>query len=765
MFQRSVTPTYSYTMAFLRMKICRVRLSTLLLFLVLSSFFVFIINHVNTSNDKPKSKYLENDILNPNYLQRQAYRRKIASKFQFDDDNNGPVQLCKVPKLSLKTDVNTFAFHTMEPLKCGPENLMYLKDYVVHIKKDVLGKRQLKKCTYKAIEWESDKTHRFSEPLERNAPGPFEMKIKNEFFHVECYLNATDKEKEEMTSDERSLNYEGGMRRLLQTSNNHLHQDKWRVASDKKIDEVVQDENIQNRALKDIVKKVQGVGVQDVNYKGRIVPEGNQQQKQINPFFPQGNQQQEQNNQFVPQGIQRQGHNNAFNLQGNPHQGQNQAVPQGNLQQRENNQFVPQGNQQRQQYQNVAQGNLQHGQNNQFVPQANQQGQQNQLFVPQANLQHGQNNQFVPQGKQQGQQYQLFVPQGNLQHGQNNQFVPQANQQGQQNQFVQQGNLQAGQNNPFVPQGNQQRYHNQVVTQGNLPKGQSNNDQVKQQQGWDNPFVRQVNQQGQNKPVPPQGNLQGQNNQYVPQDNQQGQQFQARQPNYATQQPGQAQPELHERNMKQEYKANDQGSLEGLQKKQYYTKMNIPAVDNQVQQPGKAIKNEKEGLDSVELFKVPADQTPKKETASKENEDAKVSKEKQEDKTAEESTGNPYDTMYRGDYYADRFNFETADFEQFFAQIVPKEEVLKRVTEVKGDSSPEHMNVLIIAMDSMSHLTYQRKLPKTYDYIQKTLKSVVLNGYNIVGDATTAAIIPLTTGRVFIEQNKSVYIFKRIGFL
>ena len=70
------------------------------------------------------------------------------------------------------------------------------------------------------------------------------------------------------------------------------------------------------------------------------------------------------------------------------------------------------------------------------------------------------------------------------------------------------------------------------------------------------------------------------------------------------------------------------------------------------------------------------------------------------------------------------------------------------------------MNVLIFAMDSMSHLTYQRKLPKTYEYIQRKLGSVVLNGYNIVGDATTAAIIPMTTGKHFyrfIFYNKNEY--------
>ena len=47
----------------------------------------------------------------------------------------------------------------------------------------------------------------------------------------------------------------------------------------------------------------------------------------------------------------------------------------------------------------------------------------------------------------------------------------------------------------------------------------------------------------------------------------------------------------------------------------------------------------------------------------------------------------------------------------------------------------------------MSHLSYQRKLPLTYAYLRDTLKAVILDGYNIVGDATTAALIPITTGK------------------
>ncbi|KAL8574792.1 hypothetical protein ACOMHN_031899 [Nucella lapillus] len=60
---------------------------------------------------------------------------------------------------------------------------------------------------------------------------------------------------------------------------------------------------------------------------------------------------------------------------------------------------------------------------------------------------------------------------------------------------------------------------------------------------------------------------------------------------------------------------------------------------------------------------------------------------------------------------------------------------------------PMKLNVLMFALDSMSHLSYQRKLPRTYKFLKEELGAAILQNYNIVGDATTAAIIPMLTGQ------------------
>lgn len=94
-------------------------------------------------------------------------------------------------------------------------------------------------------------------------------------------------------------------------------------------------------------------------------------------------------------------------------------------------------------------------------------------------------------------------------------------------------------------------------------------------------------------------------------------------------------------------------------------------------------------------------------------------------------------------YYAEEF----PDFDQFLVQVLEKPEVLDRKKELRLPASCSGLNILMIAFDSMSHLCYQRKLPKLYNYLKNVLGATILNGYNIVGDATTAALIPMLTGK------------------
>ncbi|KAF2369009.1 Protein of unknown function DUF229 [Trinorchestia longiramus] len=61
------------------------------------------------------------------------------------------------------------------------------------------------------------------------------------------------------------------------------------------------------------------------------------------------------------------------------------------------------------------------------------------------------------------------------------------------------------------------------------------------------------------------------------------------------------------------------------------------------------------------------------------------------------------------------------------------------------------VSVMALAVDSLSHNTFIRSLPKTYKYLKEALGAEVLDGYNIVGDGTAQALIPMLTGRTELE--------------
>nr|XP_049707709.1 uncharacterized protein LOC110377992 isoform X2 [Helicoverpa armigera] len=61
------------------------------------------------------------------------------------------------------------------------------------------------------------------------------------------------------------------------------------------------------------------------------------------------------------------------------------------------------------------------------------------------------------------------------------------------------------------------------------------------------------------------------------------------------------------------------------------------------------------------------------------------------------------------------------------------------------------LNVLIFGFDSTSKNGFIRKMPKSYKYLKNTVKATILDGYNIVGDGTPAALFPILTGKTELE--------------
>ncbi|CAI2352335.1 unnamed protein product [Caenorhabditis sp. 36 PRJEB53466] len=72
-----------------------------------------------------------------------------------------------------------------------------------------------------------------------------------------------------------------------------------------------------------------------------------------------------------------------------------------------------------------------------------------------------------------------------------------------------------------------------------------------------------------------------------------------------------------------------------------------------------------------------------------------------------------------------------------------------RPETVNSETKP--YNVYFLGFDSLSQMSFRRKLPKTVKFLEETLGSTVLNGYNIVGDGTPQAFIPILTAQTETE--------------
>ncbi|XP_001359906.2 uncharacterized protein [Drosophila pseudoobscura] len=83
--------------------------------------------------------------------------------------------------------------------------------------------------------------------------------------------------------------------------------------------------------------------------------------------------------------------------------------------------------------------------------------------------------------------------------------------------------------------------------------------------------------------------------------------------------------------------------------------------------------------------------------------------------------------------------------------VLPPEAVAQAQPQMQEVPTASFYNVLMFGFDSLSRNAFMRKLPRTYEYLTKQLGATVLKGYNIVGDGTPQALVPLLTGFTELE--------------
>lgn len=103
-----------------------------------------------------------------------------------------------------------------------------------------------------------------------------------------------------------------------------------------------------------------------------------------------------------------------------------------------------------------------------------------------------------------------------------------------------------------------------------------------------------------------------------------------------------------------------------------------------------------------------------------------------------------------------RVTYETKDSDQEIIQhmacVAAKKDVLERSQKALTNSpSSLPLNILIFGFDSTSNVMFQRKLPRTYNYLKNNLDAYFFNGYSAVGDGTTPILTALLTGKFVSE--------------
>ena len=133
-----------------------------------------------------------------------------------DDADDDPQPVCEVPKLSLKADTNKEAYYNMDPLQCTAQHLFYIKESILRLNRTVLAGNTLSHCDYRAIDRVTDNYHTYSNPLRRKEN--FEIRVKNDFFRVECYTAGSEKRQNHGMMGGQFDDYQ--RRRLLQVQEN-----------------------------------------------------------------------------------------------------------------------------------------------------------------------------------------------------------------------------------------------------------------------------------------------------------------------------------------------------------------------------------------------------------------------------------------------------------------------------------------------------------------------------------------------------------------
>ena len=96
-----------------------------------------------------------------------------------------------------------------------------------------------------------------------------------------------------------------------------------------------------------------------------------------------------------------------------------------------------------------------------------------------------------------------------------------------------------------------------------------------------------------------------------------------------------------------------------------------------------------------------------------------------------------------------------------FNNVHLKPDVEKRVQEWQVEKEPleRRVNVVILGLDGVSHMNFQRVMPKTLKYITQQLNAIGMDGLTKIGENTFPSIGKVSQQLYRVGQLVSIHFF------
>lgn len=113
----------------------------------------------------------------------------------------------------------------------------------------------------------------------------------------------------------------------------------------------------------------------------------------------------------------------------------------------------------------------------------------------------------------------------------------------------------------------------------------------------------------------------------------------------------------------------------------------------------------------------------------------------------------PSNVINKSDFFILKYKLTSGkEVTNYLARAVPQQDVIDESIRVRQTIKQQRknaglgLNVVMLGFDSVSAANFRRKMPKSINFLKRSLKTYFISGQTIIGDATTPALTAMLTG-------------------